>query len=72
MVDYEKHTLQETPYVKAFSDSNRYILLGETEYAIYWFPEVQSLVFAEGREIPDPTDDLDDSEALDILLGGAV
>lgn len=71
MIVQETFELNGRQFVRTYSDTGRYVVGGnpETEYAEAVDPAGTARSYVEGGLIDDP--DLDDAEALEILLGGA-
>lgn len=67
-IKQEHFTVNGVDFVKTYSDAGRYVVGGEPygEYVDATDPAEFGRQYTEGE----PMSDLDDSEALDILLGG--
>lgn len=74
MVVYDEKKISNGDYVHAYSDSGKYIvrITDGVAFGHCWFPKEQGFRFDEGDIInpPVPDPEIDDDEALQIIMGG--
>ena len=68
MLIYENHFFNGEDYVSVTSDANRYVVADGEEYTTIWMKTSEEKPCTEG-DIIQTTDEIDDLEALSILLG---
>ena len=69
MIVTEQFKINETDFIRTYSDAGRYVVRDGISYEEACDPAEFGRTYTEGDVIP--ADDADASELLDIILGGA-